>query len=134
MSSHTKSSALSAVLASIPEAERPRWEQLADAILAEVGDQLAEDAERAVENAAEEIDFDTPAEEAVEREMRSIDLEERVQEAVEEAGLEDLHELCEETLDAANAAKAQAEAIAARLADVTHGGFLRRLRWLVTGR
>ncbi|MBX9736176.1 MAG: hypothetical protein K2X32_04555 [Phycisphaerales bacterium] len=132
---------LAAFLASIPEAERPRVEALADAILAEVGEQLADDATEAVEQAAEEIDFDAPAEEAIEREMRNIDVEEKVNDAIEEAGIDDLAERCEEALDGATAAKNQAERIASAVEDdaelfrsVTRGGLLRRLRWLAFGR
>lgn len=127
-------SAVANFLVTIPQAERERLEAFADALLEEAGEQLADVADKAVNQAAEEMDFDTPAEEAIARELRGIDLGQRIDDALEEAGLEDLAERCEESLELAMAATKQADDDAAHFRDVTRGGFFRRLRWLVTGR
>jgi hypothetical protein len=167
MATNTNNGPLSALLASIPEVERPRWEQFADAIIAEAREQLDEtvgqnvsdaiedvieravekgledamddldleqEAEDAVKEAVEDYDFDDQIEDAIEKAMREFDIGDSVNNAIEEAGLDEIEERCSDVLDAAIAATEQAEILAKRMADISSGGVLRRLRWLLTGR
>lgn len=95
---------------------------------------IAQEASDAIGEAVEDYDFDDQIEDATEKGMRDLDIGEYVNNAIEEAGLDDLQELCSDVLDAATAAKEQAEILAKRMADISSGGFLRRLRWLLTGK
>jgi hypothetical protein len=153
MATNTNHGPLSALLASIPEAERPRWEQLAEAIIVEareqlddaVGESVSDAIEdvvgKAVEDAVEEIDFEDMAEDAlrdafedydiqedvgnaIERAMRDIDFDDAVDEAVtNNERLQEIEQFAEK-FD-------KAESV---FESVSKGGFLRRLRWLLTGR
>jgi hypothetical protein len=142
---------LSNLLRSLPEEARPFVLQFAEAIQARVVEDLRgeieETAEDAVEEAIDNSDLErlvtaairdameeTDIERAVEREIENADIEQMVQDAIERTKLDDTSERCEEVLDAAQAAAEQAETLASRWEEVSRGGFLRRLRWVVTGR
>lgn len=104
-------------------------------------DKLAEDA---VDEAAREYDFDDLVEDSVERAVREFDIGEAIENALEEAEFEETKDRCEELLEETDKLSSRVDEKLKKFDEmevrlelveaISHGGFWRRLRWLLTGK